>query len=305
MSRVLITGATGFIGRHCLPSLLARGYEVHAVTAHTPRIDLPGVVWHQADLLDATQTIALVAQVQPSHLLHLAWYVTPGKFWTAPENLAWVAASLALVQTFVAHGGKRAVISGTCAEYDWRYGYCVEAVTPLAPTTLYGAAKHALQMLSTAYAAQQSLSMAWGRIFFLYGPYEPPVRFVASVVRSLLRDEAARCSHGRQVRDLLYVQDVADAFVALLASDVQGPVNIGSGSPVTLGEVACLLGQAIGRLDLIKLGAIDAPADDPPLLVAAITRLHSEVGWRPTYTLQDGLAQTINWWRQHPEMQNN
>src|SRR4051794_18620498 len=107
MKRVLVTGATGFIGRHSLPSLSVRGYEVHAATSreHAPMIDAPGVVWHRADLMNREQVFALVSTIKPSHLLQLAWYAVPGKFWTSPENLRWVQAGLDLLRAFKEAGG--------------------------------------------------------------------------------------------------------------------------------------------------------------------------------------------------------
>lgn len=240
---------------------------------------------------------ALIAEVQPSHLLHFAWYTVPGKYWTSTENLRWVQASIGLLQEFVRHGGQRVVMAGTCAEYDWRYGYCSEAVTPLAPTTLYGICKHSLQLMLAAFSRQAGLSMAWGRIFFLFGPHEHPDRLVAYVIRSLLRGEPARCSHGRQIRDFLYVQDVANAFVALLESGVSRPVNIASGQPVALRELIYGIAAKFNRDDLIQLGAVSTPPDEPPLLVADVRCLHDELGWTPKYDLDTGLEQTIDWWK--------
>ncbi len=297
MKRVILTGASGFIGQQMITPLLARGYAIHAPVRQIPARSIPGVTWHQVDLLDPIAVTNLMLQVQPHALLHMAWYVAHGSYWCAPENLAWVQASLHLIQQFWAVGGQRVVCAGTCAEYDWRHGYCVEHVTPTVPQLLYGTCKHALQTILSTYATQQQLSFAWGRIFFLYGPHEPPTRFVASIIQALLQGQPAACSHGRQVRDLLAVHDVADAFVALLASDVQGPVNIASGEPISLGEVAVQIGQMIGRPDLIRLGARPTPADDPPFLVASVQRLQHEVGWQPTYSLAQGIETTIDWWR--------
>jgi nucleoside-diphosphate-sugar epimerase len=82
-------------------------------------------------------------------------------------------------------------------------------------------------------------SSAWGRIFFLYGPHEHPDRLVASVIRSILAGQPARTSHGRQIRDYLYADDVADAFVAVLdrgAQGVSGPYDIGTGVGTTIAD---------------------------------------------------------------------
>ena len=297
MKRVLVTGATGCVGRHAVPSLVSNGWDVHAIASRQAPIPLAGVTWHRADLLNAVEMAAAVRHASAGHLLHLAWYIAPGKWAAAPENFAWVEASLALVRAFRDAGGARIVGAGSCLEYDWNYGYCCEARTPCAPHTVYGTCKHALQMLTSAFAAGGDLTSAWGRIFFLYGPHEHPDRLVTSVIRSLLAGEPARCSHGRQIRDYLFAGDVADAFVALLESDVTGPINIASGQAVALKDIVTRIGHLMGRPDLIRLGAIPAAATDTPLVVADTTRLSGALGWKPRRDLEDGLTKTIEWWR--------
>lgn len=297
MKRVLLTGASGFIGWHSLASLLASGYEIHAISLHPPRKKLPDIAWYQVNLLDLDQASELVAQIRPTHLLHFAWYSTPGKYWTSLENVQWIQASLNLMRSFAQSGGQRLVMAGSCAEYDWQSGYCSEAVTALAPTTLYGVSKHSLQLILAAFAKQTGLSSAWGRLFFLFGPREHPDRLVAYVVRSLIQGETARCSAGHQIRDFLYVQDAAEAFVALLESTVLGPVNIASGKPVIVRDLINKIGEVQNRPDLIQLGAVPLRADEPHFLVANVNRLTTEVGWSPKYDLTQGLEQTVKWWR--------
>ncbi len=294
MKRVLVTGATGFIGRHSLPRLLESGYEVHAVGGQrSPEAPSRDIVWHCVNLLEPGEIASLVGKVQPTHLLHFAWYAVPGKYWTAPENLAWVRATVNLMQVFSDHGGRRAVMAGSCAEYDWKFDYCSELFTPCRPATLYGACKHGTQVLLDAWSRQTGLSSAWGRIFFLYGPGEYPSRLVPSVINSLLRNEPARCTHGNQVRDFMHVADVAAAFVELLGSDVKGAVNIASGISSTLKEVIHAIADHLNKRDLVRLGAVPAPAGEPDALVADIGRLRDEVGFRPRYGLKQGIAQTI------------
>jgi nucleoside-diphosphate-sugar epimerase len=298
--RVLLTGGTGFIGRHAVEVLLARGYEVHVVARRSEPPIRANVLWHQADLLDPTASQALIDAIEPSHLLHLAWYATPGAFWTSEANVHWLEASLRLLRAFADGGGHRAVVAGTSAEYDWSVGGVLrEAVTPVAPRTLYGQCKAALYAVTEPlYAAPDGPTLGWGRVFFLYGPHEHPDRLVSSVTRALLKGHSAPTSHGRQIRDFLHSADVASAFVALLDSEVAGPVNIGSGTPVTIAEVVGLVAEATGRRELLQLGAIPARADEPAQLVADVGRLRDEVGFVPRFTLEEGIRSTVEWWRQ-------
>lgn len=299
MSRVLVTGATGFIGRGTLAPLIAQGREVHAVSTGPPPAWSPAAVtWHRGDLLAAPTADALLAAVAPTHLLHLAWDATPGAFWTSTENLRWVEASLRLLRAFAAHGGRRAVIAGTCAEYAWApRTVCRESTTPCRPATLYGTAKHGLHLIAQRFAAQHAIGLAWGRIFFVFGPEEATARLGGSVAHALVTGQEALCSHGEQRRDFLFSGDVAAAFAALLASEVQGAVNIGSGVPVRIRDLVQALADAAGRPDLVRLGARPAPAGEPDELVADVTRLRAEVGWVPPATLQERAADTIRWWR--------
>lgn len=294
MKRVLLTGGSGFIGRQAVPLLLERGYDVHAVSLQTPP-DAKKVHWHQADLLDAEQRRALMEAVKPTHVLHFAWIATPGVYWTSPLNEDWRSATEDLLTLARAHGAKRFVGAGTCAEYDWSEGHCEENGTPLLPTTPYGQAK--ADAGQAVMDGSDAVSTAWGRVFFLYGPYENPRRLVASVIQSLLRAERAQCTHGRQVRDFLHVRDAASAFVSLLESGVMGPVNVASGNPSTIREVIETLADHLGRSHLVDFDVLPVPASDPPRLTAAVQRLRDEVRWQPSFSLQAGIADTVNWWR--------
>lgn len=291
MNRLLITGATGFLGVPCV-ARAEREYEVHAV-ARSPGVRR-GVVFHTCDLFDAEAVTDLLATVRPTHLLHLAWIATPGVYWTSSENHRWVAASKHLLTTFAESGGKRAVIAGTCAEYDWTAaGLCHEFRTPIRPATTYGQSKNELRVwVEATYGFA-----AWARLFFLYGPREAPVRLVPFVARALLAGEVAECTAGTQRRDFLHIDDVADALVRLLQSDLIGPINLGSGEAVTVRQVIDIVARECGRADLVRLGARPTPPNEPPLLVADVTRLRHELGWQPRISLDDGLRATVNWWR--------
>jgi nucleoside-diphosphate-sugar epimerase len=239
----------------------------------------------------------VLEEYRPKGLLHLAWFVEPGKLITDSSNLSWMSASLDLVRAFRESGGERCTISGSCYEYDWRFGYCVEDVTPCQPDTLYGAAKDSLRRAFLAYCNVSGLSGSWGRAFFMYGPRENPARLVSSVIISLLKGSPAKSSHGLQVRDYLHIQDVADGMVALFSSQCGGAYNIAAGTPATIREIVELLGRIIGRSDLLQIGALPARANDAPLVLGDGRRTLNDIGWRPKLTLEAGLAATVDWWR--------
>jgi nucleoside-diphosphate-sugar epimerase len=328
--RVLVTGAGGFIGRCSVPALLRSGFEVHAALSANASRDVPeqprrddpkqlardapdelrGARLHHVDLLQETAAAQLMGEVQPSHLLHFAWIATPGLYWHSAENFRWLAASEHLLRCFRAHGGRRVLMAGSCAEYDWsRVEVCDELLSPLANDTAaggnqvpaglspYAACKIALQSSLADFGRRERLSTAWGRIFFQFGPHEHPDRLVPSVIGNLLSNREAPCSHGRQVRSFLHVADVGAAFAAVLASELEGPVNIGSDERISLADLVGRIARQIGRPELLRLGARPAAPQEPPILVPDIRRLRGEAGWQPSFSLDAALSDTIAWWR--------
>jgi UDP-glucuronate decarboxylase len=308
--RVLVTGAAGFIGRSSLEPLRAAGFEVCAVLSQRPdAVDRAGaappeVEVRHVDLTDPPAVDELLEATRPTHLLHFAWIATPGLYWQSEENYRWLSASRHLLAAFGRCGGVRAVMAGTCAEYDWsRVEVCHERSSPLADADAAGAAspyaacKLAMQRSLEEYGHAHGISTAWGRIFFQYGPGEHRDRLIASVIVNLLAGREALCTHGRQIRSFLHVEDVGAAFAALLASPVQGPVNIGSDERIAIAELLERLAREIRRPDLLKLGARPAPPGEPALLVPDIGRLREEVRWSPRWRLDEGLKDTVRWWR--------
>ena len=294
MASVLLTGARGFVGRHAIAALLESGFAVDAVSS--PPVDgAPvGARWHRADLTDADATRELLARVRPTHLLHLAWYVEHGAFWSSPENDRWLAASLVLLDAF---DGERVVCAGTCAEYDWGGdGRFDERSSAIRPQTPYGVAKDALRRAAQERLEARGVSFAWGRIVFLHGPGEHPDRLVPSVTRSLLAGRPARCTDGHQVRDFLHSADAARAFAALVAGDVEGPVNIASGEEVSVAALVGWIGEAVGRPELIELGALASRPGEPERIVAEVARLRDEVAFTPTYAPRAAIEATVSWW---------
>ncbi len=270
--KIVVTGATGFIGRFCLPLLVEKGFEVHGITSKRP-VDMPGIKMHSLNLLESLGLDDFLQKLRPTHLLHLAWITEPAVFWNSPDNHRWVEASLCLLQKFKDCGGIRAVVAGTCADQN--------------PTTLYGISKKTVFNL----LQRIDLSSAWGRIFHLYGPYENSRRFVPSVILSLLKGKETLCTHGNQIRDFSFVGDVAKVLVDLVMNSVQGPIDIGSAAPTSIKNLCLKIGEKIGNPEKIVFGAIPTSPDEPAILVPDV---------KPVYnfkTLNEGLEETIQWWK--------
>jgi protein O-GlcNAc transferase len=284
--RVLLTGAAGFIGRAVIAPLLDLSYEVHAVGN---AITDDRARWYRADLLDQHSRQRLVAAVRPHAVLHCAWATQVGSFWTARENLDWVAASLELGRSAVEHGAERMLMVGSCAEYDWHVatGRPWQEADACRPTSLYGTAKDSLRRLMEVFAAQAGIGLVWARLFNIYGPHDSPERLVTGLMTALRAGRRAETGPGNVTRDFLHVTDVGRALAHLLASDTSGPVNVASGQPVTVGSIANHIGRLAGRPELIAIGVREAVG--PEWIVADTTRLRSS-GFVPSITLADGMA---------------
>lgn len=285
MKKILVTGGSGFVGRHAVDALKARGFETYA-PSHA-----------DMDVLDAASVTRAVRHLAPTHVLHCAWIATPGVYQESPENERWKDASMHLFREAALNGATRIVGVGSCFEYAWPDTPCIEDVTPTDnASTFYGRCKDATRKDLMALAEEKGISAAWGRIFFLYGPGEPEKKLIASVITTLLKGETAACTHGRQVRDFSYVKDVAAGFAALCESDVRGAVNVASGEAVTLKELVTTAARIIGAEDKLAIGAREAPPNEPPVIAADVAKLRS-TGWERAYTHEQGLRETIDWWK--------
>ena len=290
---VLLTGASGLIGRQCVRPLQALGFEVIAVSRTARQV--AGFESHNVDILDPKAVQRLCDDVQPSHLLHLAWHDGAKDRWTAANNLDWVGASLSLLRAFAAAGGQRAVMVGSCAEYDWTdiAERPLPESAPLRPATLYGAAKVATGTAALAGSQALGLSVAWARPFFCFGPGEPEGRLFGDLVRGLASGRTVDCTDGLQERDFLSTMDQGRALAALLASPVQGAVNIASGRAIAVRQVIAELAEQIGQPGLVRLGARTRPPGDPARIVADVTRLREEVGFAPDFNLAASVRATL------------
>ena len=296
MKRVLVTGGRGFIGRNCVEPLLERGFEVHTV-GQTDFERPNGVIWYQGDVLNPIDRSRMLDVVQPSHLLHAAWDLTVPDYMSSSINYRWVAASLDLTHEFAAGGGDRVLFIGSCYEYEWGDAALDERTTPLRPRTQYGKSKAHLFRTVTDLVEATDISMAWSRLFFLYGPHEGRRRLVPRVITSLLSGREAPTSHGLQERDYMYSVDVGSALASLLDSNVDGAVNIGTGEAPPIVDLVSEVAEICGEPNLLRIGAIEGRPGEAPRVAAATDRLRQEVGWNDYTPRREALERTVSWWR--------
>lgn len=258
--RVLVTGASGFVGRPTVASLRARGAQVH----EGPR----------RDLLDPAGRAAIVAEANAEILIHLAWVTEHGMFWSSPSNADWEQASVDLFHRFYASGGQRIVGIGSCAEYDWTTGAESFAENArIAPHTDYGEAKGRTSEALAKLAEQHGASQAWGRLFFSFGPNEPTTRLIPALISSVVADREIACGPSETVRDFWHVHRLGEALAAIALSEVEGPVNVASGVATSFGQVASIIESALGKGGLIRTGGRPLNPGEPTRILALTKKL--------------------------------
>lgn len=284
--KVLLTGATGFLGGYVRANLAARGIETVAVCRRAP-----DPAW-AADLLNPTDTDRIVARAGATHLLHLAWYVEHGEYWRSPLNLRWVEATTRLVDAFCRQGGKKVVVSGTGAEYAAAASPSREDETPVAPATFYGVAKDAARRLVAATCAHYGASWAWGRIYVPYGAGESSQRLIPSLIAALTGTRAPFGVNGSATRDFIHAADAAAALVTLLTDPARGAYNVSSGQAVQIAALVRDLAGRVGGDPAAILGLNSERPGEPTVMTGDNAKLRG-LGWAPAFSLAAGLEKTL------------
>lgn len=290
--RVLLTGGTGFLGRYVLEALKKHNISTVVIGPKSDG-DVKKDAFIEADLLGKEDIASLIRSSEATHLLHLAWYTEHGLYWNSSLNLRWVDATVKLVEAFCQSGGQRVVVAGTCAEYDWSFGFCREDITPTKPSTLYGVSKDATRRLVSAICNEYGVSCAWGRVFIPYGPGETSTRLIPSLIQVLLHKQEPFKVNVHSFRDFIFASDVAEAFVTLLQCGNSGAYNISSGQPVQLSGIVHKLSQLLNTNAQNILDMSIKRENEPSLIVGENAKL-TQLGWKQEVSLITGLTQSIS-----------
>ena len=300
LENVLITGGTGFIGLHLARALTARGaaplLAARSASPATIPADLTGRVrWASLDLLDPEAVERTLERERPSTVIHLAGTRCRGGADAIAHGAAVnVSATTQLIAAATRAGVGRIITTGSAEEYGNQPGPLHEAL-PLLPETPYGISRAASTRLAQTMAAA-GCPVTVLRPFTVYGPGQPLEMFVADAIRCAVTGQPFQMTHGRQRRDLVHVDDVARAYLAAIEApaSVGHVINIGSGEPHRLCDVAQWIWELAGSSAPLQIGARPAPAAELHDTWADINLARRLLHWQPEVELRAGLCAVIH-----------
>jgi nucleoside-diphosphate-sugar epimerase len=304
-SRILITGASGFLGSHLTRRLVDRGAAVNVWTASSARhgrlADVLGrVTLSIVDIRDPVQVRDACRRIQPEVVYHLAAYGVHAEqrdFLQAVETN--VRGTANLLAGLKGTACRLVVTTGTWAEYGSK-DYPIHEREPLEPVGAYGATKAAATLTALAFADQERFPLVVLRPFSVYGPGEGGQKFVPSIIQACLKGENPRLSSGRQIRDYLYIDDVIAAYLKAADLTVTTPLvlNVASGVPLRLQDFASSIVKHFPDVRA-DFGALPDRDREIWKVQADITQIKAVMGWQPVWSLEDGIRTTVEWFRHH------
>lgn len=305
--KVLITGATGFIGAGLCRRLVERGDDVHAVAREGSdnwRISdlLPHLHLHAADLRDAGRVSQVVLAARPETIVHCATY---GGFASQTDTAAILDTNIAGVANLLRAAERSGygcfINTGSSSEY----GHSEQPMRErdrLQPVGDYGVAKAAATLYCQSEAMQKRLPITTLRLFSPYGPWDDPTRLIPYVIASLLRGESPRLSTPGSVRDYVYSSDILDLYQQVIDKPQCGQVyNAGSGRQHAIGDVVKTIATVVGSDVEIQWNSVPQQRPEPRRWEADITAARSVFGWEPSTSLEMGVERTVAWAREHQD----
>jgi UDP-glucose 4-epimerase len=290
--KVLVTGASGFIGNHLCESLREGGSEVHAISRHRAEECADGIRWWRGDMAESERVAQIIKSVQPEIIFHLASRVDGSR--NAALVLPTLRSNFMSTVNVLSAADEidcgRVVLAGSLEEP-------IPGDLQQIPCSPYAAAKWASGGYARMFQKLYQLPVITLRVFMVYGPGQQDLKkLVPYVILSLLRGQSPKLSSGSREVDWIYVGDVVEGFLtAGVGSGATGTVDIGSGELVTIREVVERLVREVNPGIQPLFGAIpDRPMEQ--VRVADIATSAQRIGWKPATPLYQGLKKTVEWY---------
>jgi nucleoside-diphosphate-sugar epimerase len=269
--KILLTGSTGFVGRQILTNLLKKKIKVRAIVRKGKEsffndVNLKIEVITTEDLFKENADWWAEQCKGIDTIIHIAWYVEPGKYLQSPKNIDCLIGSLNLAKGAVNAGVKRFVGIGTCLEYDLSQGI-LSVDTPLKPKSSYASAKAALFTCLSKWLPEQSVKFSWCRLFYLYGEGEDKRRLVPYILDRLNKNKTVKLTKGNQIRDYLNIVEASQIITEVALSDQEGPINVCSGASITIKQLGQQIADLYNKRYLLKFGAKPENPMDPECVV--------------------------------------
>lgn len=286
MQKVFLTGCTGEIGSRLTKNLLQIGYEVFGVR-HTRNCNIrhPKHFCETFDFLSGISPISL-RDSNSEILVHTAWFTAPNEFWGSDKNYSWVNASKRLIDDFVKQGGKYVVTTGSCAEYSWNLAHPLNEDSLEEPATAYGKAK--LELLN--WLREREVEFLWTRTFFQFGMNEPTGRIIPTMIDDFINKRNFIVRSGSDIRDFVFIEDVAKVLSLLISENQIGVVNIGTGIETKVSALSDLIAQKLGSMDMLRF---QSNSEHKSYVVSDVNKLEKLIGRFPWTPLEIAIDKTI------------
>jgi nucleoside-diphosphate-sugar epimerase len=309
-TRVLVTGAGGFVGHHLVRRLAAEGARVRAFVHYNsashwgllegavPR----GVEIFPGDVTDPARTAEAVAGCPV--VFHLAALIAiPYSYRARASYLETnVRGTQNVLEAALRARTRRLVVTSTSEVYGSARTRPMSEEHPISPQSPYAASKAAADLLALAYHRSFGLPVTLLRPFNVYGPGQSARAVIPAILAQALAGGPLRLGDVSTVRDFTFVEDTVDAFVRAAERGPAGEVlNVGTGTGLRIGEVVRRTARLLGRPLKVRTerARLRPRASEVTALVCDASRARRALGWRPRVSFDDGLARTLQWVRQN------
>ncbi len=295
--KILITGATGFLGKKLVCELSNAGHELLLISRRASEKKLSGIEWFESNLSGAADLQAKIADFEPEVVYHLAWEGIPDfSEEVSRKNLTQALEFLGPVLGL--SSVKRLIVSGSCWEYGARVGACSESL-PAAPVNWFTWAKDALRSYLEIACAQNDVTFVWMRIFFVYGPDQREQSLIPTVIEALAKNKEPDVRSPYAGNDFVYVDDVIEGLKCALSQKVpSGIFNLGRGEETTVIEVVRCIEERMTAKTLHAQAIEDRyseNADRPTSFFAHLEKSRELLGWKATTDLPEGIKKFLEW----------